>query len=248
MKLLRLFVLATVTLTATAFASTKDFNAAQKQQIESIVHNYLVEHPQVIAQAIQSLKQQAIQKQQKRIHQAVMSNKKIIFDASTSPSLGPKNAPITVVEFSDYQCGHCKDMAPGLTKIIKAHPNYRFIFKEFPIFGKNSLFAARAAIASNKQHKYLAFRDALMASKGPLTNKKTLAIAKKVGLNIAKLKVDMNNPAIAKELKQNYVLAQKLQLVGTPALIVANKGVKRFVLIPGEVNQQQLMQVINQVK
>ena len=248
MKLLRLFTLTGLMFCTVSFASNDNFNKAQKEQIQTIVHNYLIQHPQIIAQAIQSLKQQAYQKQQNQIHQAVVKNQTAIFDAPNSPSIGPKHALITVVEFSDYQCGHCKDMAPGLAKIIKAHPNYRFIFKEFPIFGKNSLFAARAAIAAAKQGKYLAYRDALMAAQDPLTNAMTLAIAKKVGLNVAKLKVDMNNPAIAKELKQNYVLAQKLQLVGTPALIVANKNLKHFMLIPGEVNQQQLMQVINQIK
>ena len=122
------------------------------------------------------------------------------------------------------------------------------IFKELPIFGDNSRFAAQAALASVKQGKYYSFHDALLATANPLSKKKVLAAAKKIKLNINQLKANLTSPQIKKQLRDNFQLAQNLKIMGTPAFIVSNKEHTKFKFVPGATSQAQLQKMIDAVQ
>lgn len=233
---------------AVAMAASNNFNDAQKQQIEKIVHDYLLKNPEVLVEVSQALQQKEQQQMMQRAEQAIPNYAKQLFSSSQSPAIGNKNATATLVEFFDYQCVHCRRMVPVVDNLLKADKNLRVVYKEFPIFGASSEYAAKAALAAQKQGKYQTFHDALMKAKTPLTSDKVMATAKQAGLNVEKLKKDMQSPEIAAELKQNSRLAQALGVVGTPAFVVApypyKTGAKPY-FVPGGVSQDVLQGYIS---
>ena len=171
-----------------------------------------------------------------------------LFHNASDPVIGNPQGQITIVEFFDYQCSHCITMAPIISNIIKTNPNLRVVLKEFPIRGPVSEFAARAALAANKQGKYADFSHALLSANQPLTETDVLQIAKASGLNLTQLKKDMDSPAIYNQLDRTSKLAQTLKLIGTPAFFIAKTNVKNSANvndIPGAMSQSELQEAIN---
>jgi protein-disulfide isomerase len=242
-----------------AFAA--DMSAAQKKQVEGVVRDYLVQNPEVIVESLQSWQQkqmaQSIQKTQDIASQLASS----LFHASGDPVAGNPDGKVTVVEFFDYQCPHCVDMQPVVQGLLKNNSSVRFVFKEFPIRGPLSEIAAKAALAAAQQGKYLELHNAMMdsAAKGSLTEEGIYGLAKGVGLDVQKLKTAMASDVVQQQIKANYQLAQKLQLMGTPAIFVASSTTtsKSPVLatskspalgiffVPGQVNADQMNQLIS---
>lgn len=170
-----------------------------------------------------------------------------LFHGNNDPVAGNPKGKVTVVEFFDFQCSHCAAMAPVMESVIKSNPNVRVVFKDLPIRGPVSLYATKAALAANKQGKYGVFSHALFKANEPLTETTILDIAKKTGLNINKLKKDMESSSITDQIKANYKLAKDWQLTGTPAFFVGktdaqnNEQVNYYL---GEMSQSQLTDAI----
>ncbi len=146
---------------------------------------------------------------------------KTFFDPKVAFVTGPVNAKATLVEFFDYNCPYCRASIPALTKYYDAHKtDTRFSFIEFPIKGPNSIVAARAGLASRKQpDKYLAFHFMLMNEEGLITDDIVFADAAKVGLDVAKLKADMADPAIDRAIDAAHHLALSVKIDGTPTFL-----------------------------
>ncbi len=244
---------------AAATVGTEAFNQDQVTQVKSIVHDYLVTNPQVLVEASEALQKQEIQQAEHKALAAIAQNAQALFASPTSPVVGNPKGDITVVEFFDYQCPHCKDMSPVLEKISANDPNLRIVYKELPIFGSTSKDAAVAAIASLQQgtDKYVKFHQALMAAPNPLTKDKVMEIAKSVGLDTNKLSNDMNSAAVRKEVDDNFKLAQVLGLMGTPTFIVGkwtagasnvSGTVKNVGFAPGVVSGDKLKELIAQAR
>lgn len=224
------------------------FTPAQVTQIQDVVHSYLVANPQVLVEASQALQAQQEKQMQNMAMSSIQQNKSALFDDTASPSIGNKEATATVVEFFDYQCGHCHQMAPIVEKLVSADKTVRVIFKELPIFGGMSQMAAKAALAAAKQNKYYALHNLLFSANGPLTQDKIMAFAKKAGLNIPELKKDMDSPEIAKQIQSNFQLAQSLKVMGTPTFVIANKAQDKFRFIPGATSMNNLQAQIKSVQ
>ncbi len=225
----------------------ENFTPEQTKAIQKIIHNYLVNNPEVLLEASIALRKQMAEKQKESALMAIKANKKALFDNKENPVAGNKNGSIIMAEFFDYQCGHCKEMNKVVQQTIKQNKDLKVIFKEWPIFGGASKYAAMAAIASMKQGKYYAFHDALLAANNPLTKDKVMQVAKSVGLDVKKLKKDMDSPAIKQQLRANFKLAQALKLQGTPAFVISNKAGTKFKFIPGAISKQGLQQSLGQV-
>jgi len=154
-------------------AAQQTFTPQQTNDIKNIIHNYLVnENPETLVEASNALRQKQANQQQEQASSAINANIQSIFYAKNSPSIGPDNAPVTVVEFFDYQCGHCKTMAKKVSKALAAlgdKDSVRFVYKEFPIF-QNSDQSAKAALAANMQNGYYSFHKSLMANKKPTSD------------------------------------------------------------------------------
>jgi protein-disulfide isomerase len=241
-----------------SFAAGSPANAhvispTEKAQIESIIHEYLLAHPEVILQAMQVLQakqfeqaKQAVQKTQ----QDAPKYAQALFHDPNSPVAGNPKGTLTLVEFFDYQCPHCVDVGPTIDALIKANPNLRVVYKEWPIRGPISNFATRAALAANQMGSYAAFHQALLAAPQPLTQDAILQIASKVGLNADQLQKTMAAPGVENSVKANITLAQNLKLFGTPAFFLGKTDGdgSDIVYMPGQLTQDQLQGAIDKMK
>lgn len=253
MKVMRYIVLSTALFLGSPLlaANTNGLDAAQTAQIQQVVHDYLLNNPQIMLQMGQKLQQQQVaqaEQAQQQAKQTIPTLATELFRAPTSPVGGDISGTVTLVEFFDYQCSHCRDMSTVVDGLMQQNANLRVVYKEFPIFGASSDFAARAALAAARQGKYQAFHDALMQAPLPLTQKAVLDLAKSQGIDANKLQADMNSQAVSDELKQNEQLASKLKLLGTPAFIVSPTQVSSTAdatLVPGATSGATLQQLIS---
>jgi len=154
--------------------------------------------------------------------QTVIAHRQALQNDRESPVLGDAHGDVTIVEFFDYACGYCKAIEPRLEGVLRSDPHVKLILKEFPILTPESLIAARAALASRRQHKYREFHEALMAYRGPWNEEAIFSTAKSVGLNIDRLTHDMAAPSIANEIIENFNLARGLRIFQTPAFVVGD--------------------------
>lgn len=237
--------------------SKSEVPTEQKAKIEGVVKDYLTHNPEVVILALQSYQQKQMDQAEKSIEKTKELSPKYaneIFHENGDPVEGNPNGTVTIAQFFDYQCPHCVHMVPVINALIKANPNVRFVFKEFPIRGSQSERASRAALAAKMQGKYLVFHEALMnESKSPLDEATILKVAQTAGLDVAKLKADMNSAAVDQLIKNNTKLGQNLQLIGTPAIFIAktdisnNADAKAITFIPGQIDQDKLQVVIDKL-
>ncbi len=157
---------------------------------------------------------------------------------SASPVGGNPDGDVTVVEFFDYQCPYCKRIFPSIQALLAEDRNLRYVFKEFPILGKESIFAARAALAAQRQGKYLEFHAALMPAKGKLTETRVMRLAESVGLDVDRLRRDMADGTIDAMIRRNLDLADGLGIFSTPVFIIGDTQV------PGAVEVDTLKTLI----
>ena len=155
-----------------------------------------------------------------------------------SPVSGNPKGDVTLVEFFDYQCGYCKRSLKPVRDLLETDRQLRIVWKEFPILGPVSRFAARAAMASENQGRYLEFHVAVMGSRGKLTEDRVMTLAGSVGLDVQRLRRDMDDPAIEEYLDETIRLAQVLGIRGTPAFVIGDT------LVPGVVGDARLKELI----
>jgi protein-disulfide isomerase len=146
-----------------------------------------------------------------------------IFQDPVSPVGGNPKGDATLVEFFDYNCPYCRQMVPLLSQTEAADPLLRVAYKEFPVLGAGSVFAAKAALAADKQEKFAAFHRALFQIRGSVDESKTLAAAATAGLDVERLKSDMRDPAIETMVNNNLSLARALRINDTPGFVIGRR-------------------------
>lgn len=157
---------------------------------------------------------------EKAAAQAAAARASTLLRDPNSPVLGNPQGDVTLVKFTDYQCSYCKAADPRIEKLIADDPKVRVVVKEFPILGPVSVVAAKAALASQKQGKFAAYHQTMMGYRGKLTNDDVFAMAAKAGLNVDKLKADMESPEVTDQIIDTFNLARALKVSLTPAYIV----------------------------
>jgi protein-disulfide isomerase len=212
---------------------------SEKGHIEQVVHDYLLAHPEILAEMSNKLDVQQEQAADKARESALSSiGAAALLDPKVAYVAGPSNAKVTVAEFFDYRCPHCKASLGAMEHLVSAGKNIRVAFIERPILTPDSLWAAQAAVAARRQaDKYVPFHFALMATTGELTKDRILDIAKTVGLDPARLEKDMADPAVLDSIKQSNGLADRLHFDGTPTFVINNR------IIVGELTDAQLQQL-----
>jgi protein-disulfide isomerase len=207
------------------------------EAIERIVRDYLLREPEVIYEAIQELQRRREQAEIERARGQIFANADRLFDDARDPVAGAADGAVVLVEFFDYRCGYCRAMVGGINELIEATPDLRFVFKEFPILGPDSLAAARAALAAERQGSYLAMHNALMAA-SDLSQDGIETIARELGLDLERLRADMADPAIQQLIDDNRRLAAELGINGTPSFVIGEE------LVPGAVPMARLAELI----
>jgi protein-disulfide isomerase len=208
-------------------------------QIEKIVKDYLLREPEIIYQAIQELQKRQQAEEASRQQATIAEQGDKIFRHADDPVAGNEAGDVTLVEFFDYRCGYCRNMTAGLQQLIDADPKLRFVFKELPVLGPDSVLAAKAALAAARldESKYYDFHLALMQSKD-LTLEAILATAAASGYDKEQLAAEMEQAWIQTRLDENHALAEKLGINGTPSFVIGKT------LIPGAVDLGRLAQLV----
>lgn len=225
---------------APAAAPASVLTEGQSKAVEALVRQYILDHPEVIIESMQNYQIRQQLAEQEAATAALAANRDEIKNDPAAPVAGNPKGDVTVVEFFDYRCAYCKRVLPSVRELLESDKNVRYVFKELPILGPDSMTASHAALAawSIAPEKYFAFHAALMEARGNLGEEQVLEIAEKVGLDRKKLKDGMAAPEVEKIIQRNLELAQKLRIQGTPAFVVGDA------LVPGAVDLQQLKDLI----
>lgn len=142
----------------------------------------------------------------------------------TAPVLGNPQGDITLTEFFDYNCPFCRKMVDPIHRLIASDPQLRVVFREWPVFGADSDYAARASLASLQQGKYWQFHAALFRTRGRVTEAATMRAAREIGLDIARLERDMQSEPVERHITNSHLLAEHMGLVGTPTFVAGDEG------------------------
>ena len=228
-----------------AFSGTEDtLSEKQRQEIEKIVHQYILDNPKVILDAVAHMQAREEAAKEEQARKTLVSSRELLLNDPDTPVGGNPSGDITVVEFFDYRCGYCKQVYPSIKKVINGDENIRYVYKEFPILGPESVDASKAALAISRidASKYQAYHDILMTSRGTLTKSKLLKFAANVGIDPKAVEKEMASPEIEKIIHKNYDLAQSLNISGTPAFVIGNQ------VVPGAVDYATLKKMIAEAR
>ena len=249
-----LSVLAVMTLALATVAEAHEDHAdpLDRAAVERIVHEYmqknpdifvtyLLENPEIVEAALQSLQAKREADERVRVQAAIQDNDEALMAHPMSPVSGNPGGNITVVEFFDYQCGFCKRALPTMEDLLETDANVRVVWKEFPILGPVSRVAALAAMAADRQGLYLPFHLALMRE-AELTEEKIFELAGRTGLDAERLLRDMKDPAIGEYLDETRALAQELGIGGTPAFVIGDR------LVPGVIDSARMKQLVAEAR
>lgn len=204
----------------------------QRAAIESIIHDYLLSHPDVVIEALRNAdaKLKADAKDREKAELKEHWNE-LVNDPGTPVGGNPKGE-VTLVEFFDYRCPYCKEVQPLVQKLAAEDPAVRLVYKDIPLLGPASVTAAHAALAAQRQGKYEAYHNLLMGLKGQLGDDTVFTVAKAVGLDVDRLKKDMTAPEIDQQVRANLALAKVLDVHGTPTFIAGDQVVEGALDLP----------------
>jgi protein-disulfide isomerase len=236
-RLLAPALIALAALAAPRAASAQSFTDTQKSDIEAIVKNYLVSHPEVLEEAMNELtKRQAAAEDQKH-QESIAKNADTIFNSPRGVVLGNKDGDVTFVEFFDYNCGYCKRAMADMLDLLKSDHKLKVVLKEFPVLSEGSVDAAKVAVAVRMQdptgQKYLDFHQKLLGGRGPADKARAMAAAKDAGLDTAKLEKDMQSPEVKATIAENFKLAEDMGMNGTPSYVIGKQVVVGAVGLDG---------------
>jgi len=228
-----------IAVVASGAAQAQSFTPQQRGEIEAIIKEYFIKHPEMIEE-LQALAQT---EKQKRI---ISENKQALFESPRHVTLGNPKGDVTMVEFFDYNCGYCKRALDDMLVLIKDNPNLRVVLKEMPVLSQGSMDAAQVAVAVAMQDKggkrYLDFHQKLLTGRGQVDKARALAVAKEVGADMGKVEKDMNGPEVKAALQESFALAEALGFQGTPSYVIGNEAVV------GAVGVKELQTKINSAR
>ena len=197
---------------STLASDSGPFSALQKNEIRNTVRELLLENPQVIVEALETIQSQQQRTEGQRRQNAVTARADQLFSSRSDPSVGDPKATVTIVEFFDYQCPYCRRMAQQLAKLNEEDPDLRIVYKEYPVFGPASTLAAAAAVGAMRQGKYEEFHLAMMGVRGAPTERTIFRVAERLGLDAGRLRADMNSATPQRLFQRNRQLAQETAL------------------------------------
>jgi len=210
-------------------AQADEFSAPQRGEIEHIIRDYLVSHPEVLQEAMTELEKRQTAAEEEKHKAAVKQYSQALFYSPRQVVLGNPNGSVTFVEFFDYNCGYCKHAMGDMLTLLKDDPKLRVVLKEFPVLGPGSVEAARVAVAVRMQdktgQKYLQFHKELLGGRGAANKERALAVAKDVGMDMTRIEKDMNSPEVKATMEENFKLAEALGLNGTPSYVIGDSVV-----------------------
>jgi protein-disulfide isomerase len=194
-------------------ASAQSFSEPQRGEIEKIIKEYLIKHPEVLQEAMAELEKRQAVAEAEKARSAVKNHSEAIFNSPRQVTLGNPQGDVTFVEFFDYNCGYCKRALDDMNALMAKDPKLKVVLKEFPVLGPGSTEAAKVAVAVRMQDKtgkkYLEFHQKLLTGRGQADRARALAVAKEVGLDMARLEKDLKSEEIDATLAESMKLAER---------------------------------------
>ena len=237
----RVTLLAALALPSAVLAQSAPFTPEQREAIGGVIREYLVKNPEVLQEAFTELQRRMQEAEQAGRAEVLTSERDKLENSPRDFVLGNPQGDVTMVEFLDYNCSYCKRAVADVKALIKSDPKLRVVIKDFPVLGPDSVEASRVALAAKAQlsgDKLYEFHTKLMERRGQATADSAKAVAKEVGLDMARLEKDLQRSDINATLQENMELGQKLGINGTPGFVIGTE------VIAGAVGAEPLKQVI----
>jgi protein-disulfide isomerase len=233
----------TLAVMAAAPGLAQSFSTDQRGEIERIIREYLLSHPELLQEVMSELEKRQTAADAEKHQAAVKELAATIFSSPRQVTLGNPQGDVTVVEFFDYNCGYCKRAMSDMLELLKGDGKLKFVLKEFPVLGEGSVQAAQVAVAVRMQDKtggkkYLEFHQKLLSGRGSVDK----AAAKEVGLDVARIEKDLATDEIKATLEESYKLAEALGMNGTPSYVVGSD------VVVGAVGLKTLKEKVNNAR
>lgn len=235
----------TLAIPAARAQEDQTFSPQQTEAVRKIVRAYLMEHPEVIGEAVEALREKMRAQAEADAKKAIEARKDELFNGKDDPVVGNAKGDVVLVEFFDYNCPYCKVVLDPMLEAVKTDGKSRVVFKEMPILSEDSVTAARVALAAKKQGKYEEVHRAFMKFRGKLDEKTIFRLTGEAGANVEQIRKEMMAPEIDKQLKKNVELAHALDIASTPSFIIAGADGNAARSVSGAVEGQVFRQLID---
>src|SRR6266851_781339 len=210
-------------------ARALSFSDTQRGEIERVVKDYLVAHPEVLQEVLNELEKRQSDADAVKHRDGVKQYSQALFYSPRQVTIGNRQGDVTLVEFFDYNCGYCKRALADMLNLMREDAKLRVVLKEFPVLGPSSVEAAQVAVAVRMQDptgkKYLDFHQKLLGGRGQADKARALAAAKDAGLDMARLEKDLASPEVRATLEENFKIAEEMGLNGTPSYVIGKQVV-----------------------
>jgi protein-disulfide isomerase len=205
-------------------AQNSPFSAQQEKRMGEFMRAYLLDHPEILNDAMRALGERQAAEKAAKTAQALHEHKHELLSDPMNPIGGNPDGELTVVEFFDYNCRYCRAAGPVVTELLQGNPDVRFVYKEFPTLAPTSRFAARAALAAGRQSQklYAAFHDALLKAEGPLSEDGVVQIAGSAGVDVDRMRAEMEDRTINESIDRNIQLARAIGVTATPTFVIGD--------------------------
>ena len=222
-------------LLAAAPAAAQDMTEAQ---VKALVLEAIRENPEIVMEAVAILQEREATAAEAEARAALGESRDALERDPNAPVAGNPEGDVTVVEFFDYNCPYCRRAAGEVADVIARDGMVRVVYREWPILGPDSAFAARAALAARAQGGYEAMHEGMMAAEGRLDEAGVIAIAEGAGLDVARLRADMEAPEVQAHIDESMRLADSLGFTGTPSFVIGDARA------PGLIEAEQMLEAI----
>jgi protein-disulfide isomerase len=223
-------------------ALAQELTPGQRTEIEALIKDYLMKNPGLIKEALEELDRRQTAEAEAKAKVTISTHADLIFRSPDDLVLGNPKGSVTIVEFFDYNCGYCKKALPEIAKLLADDSDLRLVIKEFPILSPGSLVAAKAVLAARQQGKHAELHEALNQLPAQKDEVSVLQVAQSIGIDLDRLRKDMENEAVTQVLQRTYQLAEDLGINGTPSFLVDDN------ITPGYVPHEVLARLVAGVR
>lgn len=213
-----------------------------RDQVQELVLQTIRDNPEIVMEAIETLQAREAQAQADAAKAVLTANRAALENDPNAAILGNPDGDVTIVEFFDYNCGYCRRVYGDVKALLAADSNIKLVMREWPILGDESVYAARASLASRAQGKFDEFHVALMEHQGRANEASVMQIAADLGLDVDRLRADMDAPEVTAHIQTSMQLTQALGLNGTPAFIFGSQ------LVPGAIELEQMQSLVEDMR
>ena len=225
-RLASLLAAAVISVAGVTAASAQTFSEPQRGEIEKIVRDYLLKHPELLQEVMAELEKKQQTAEAEKARSAIKTHAEALFNSPRQVTLGNPQGDVTFVEFFDYNCGYCKRALGDMTALMGKDPKLKVVLKDFPVLGPGSVEAAQVAVAVRMQDKggkkYMEFHQKMLLGRGQADKARAMAVAKEIGLDMTRLEKDLKSDEITATLQESAKLAEALGLNGTPSYVIGS--------------------------